>query len=457
MPDTLHCSVEIREATDGPVLHGVVLQEGRAAQGGRAEVFSPQSVIWPSTGIALLGEHHGPELARAIPTRAANGEIRIAAHATPEILAAYETRKFFSVEFHALREIRTTAGVREIQRALLDGAALVASPEYPQAVAEVRARSRRVWLLKLFHRRRPVEVRESYTDTVLGHLVAASAGVGDGGALAAVETASRWWALGLSSATVSPANSTLTAVTPSFLAGVGRSLCRSGESLHVIDVSGGRVSLTPIGSWTVHGSADPTTWKYRCTMNGPTTTRTTTLDASSVLHVRYAASPASPWRGRSPVQLALDTFKAASLLETATAGELNFTQSQMLTPRRGAGDYAPVETLSPDTIQKIVTAFAEHVSTGAFIVPADVTPSRLGPEPPDSFALLRDRFENSILAMCGIPPALVAASGTGMAIRESFRQVLHSLLKPLGALVVEELQAKLDEAAALDFSALEGR
>ena len=145
MPETLHCSVEIREATDGTMLHGVVLQEGRAAQT-RAEVFSPLSVIWPSAGIGLLGAHHGPELARAIPTRAANGEIRIAAHASAEILAAYETRKFFSVEFFSLREIRTVAGVREIQRALLDAAALVASPEYVQAVAEMRSRSRRVWL-----------------------------------------------------------------------------------------------------------------------------------------------------------------------------------------------------------------------------------------------------------------------------------------------------------------------
>ena len=148
MPDTLQCvvPVELREAEDGPVLHGVVLQEGRAAQGGLAEVFSPLSVIWPSTGIGLLGAHHGPELARAIPTRAANGEIRIAAHASAEILAAYETRKFFSVEFFSLREIRTAAGVREILRALLDAAALVASPEYPQAVAEVRARRQRLWL-----------------------------------------------------------------------------------------------------------------------------------------------------------------------------------------------------------------------------------------------------------------------------------------------------------------------
>ena len=39
-------------------------------------------------------------------------------------------------------------------------------------------------------------------------------------------------------------------------------------------------------------------------------------------------------------------------------------------------------------------------------------------------------------------------------MRESFRQVLHSLLRPLGALVVEELREKLHPAAELDFSAL---
>ena len=88
------------------------------------------------------------------------------------------------------------------------------------------------------------------------------------------------------------------------------------------------------------------------------------------------------------------------------------------------------------------------------MVPGDLEPRRLGPAPPDSFALLRDRLEHSILSLHGVPPALVAERGTGTAMREAFRQVLHSLLKPIGALVAEELQAKLDPAAALDFSAL---
>ena len=39
-------------------------------------------------------------------------------------------------------------------------------------------------------------------------------------------------------------------------------------------------------------------------------------------------------------------------------------------------------------------------------------------------------------------------------MREAFRQVLHGLLKPLGAIIAEELREKLHPDAALDFSAL---
>ena len=307
-------------------------------------------------------------------------------------------------------------------------------------------------LSKLF-RRRP-EVRESYTDQVVAQIMATASGASDGGALAALETSARWWGLGLASATVKPSTLALAALSPSKLDTIGRALCRAGESLHVIDVRNGRVTLTPTSTWSVHGSDDPDSWLYRVTLSGPDSTRVVTLPAASVLHVRYAAPASQPWKGRSPVQLAIDTARVAGLLETATGGELGFTQTQLLTPRRGAGEYALTDTIPPDTIEKIVSAVSEHVGTGAFVIPADVTPQRLGPEPPDSFALLRDRFENSILAMCGIPPALVSSSGNSTGSREAYRQILHGLIKPIGALVAEELQAKLDPDASLSFDAL---
>ena len=144
--ESLCCPVELREAEDGPTLHGVLIQEGRAASV-RAEVFAPRSLVWAGDGIALRATHLGAEDSRAIPTREANGEIRIAAPASKAIVAAFnEGRKFLSIEFHALQETRSKSGVREIQQAFLPGAALVTSPEYAQATAEVRARQRRVWL-----------------------------------------------------------------------------------------------------------------------------------------------------------------------------------------------------------------------------------------------------------------------------------------------------------------------
>ena len=144
--ESLCAPVELRESDGGPMLHGVLIQEGRAASV-RAEVFAPLSLVWSAGGIALRAEHLGAEDSRAIPTREPNGEIRIAAPASPALVAAYnEGRRHLSIEFHSLKETRSAAGVREIQSAFLPGAALVAEPEYKQARAEVRRQARRVWL-----------------------------------------------------------------------------------------------------------------------------------------------------------------------------------------------------------------------------------------------------------------------------------------------------------------------
>ena len=222
----------------------------------------------------------------------------------------------------------------------------------------------------------------------------------------------------------------------------------------MIDVRQGKVSLTPCGQWTVHGNEDKASWIYRATLNGPDSTRMITLPADSVVHIRYAPSPNSPWRGRSPMILAAATAKAAGLLEHATSEEFSFVQRQLLAPRRNQGDYGMVDSLTPELIAKVVQAFSDHTGSGAMIIPGDLEPRRLGPSPPDSFAELRNRFENSILSLHGIAPSLVAAQATGTAMREAFRQLLHGLLRPLGAIIAEELQEKLHPDAALDFSAL---
>ena len=132
---TASAPLELREA--GERLTGVILQEGRIASK-RPELFAPGALVWPDEGIALRTEHRGVEVGRAIPSRHPNGEIRISAKATPEIREAFTLKKFLSVEFKSLNETRNAAGIREISRAYVDGAALTAAPEYLQARAELR-------------------------------------------------------------------------------------------------------------------------------------------------------------------------------------------------------------------------------------------------------------------------------------------------------------------------------
>ena len=135
--------VEVRESNRAgyePSLRGVMLTEGRAASGGRAEVFANNSVSFPSEGVGIMVRHRGTVEVRAHPVRQRNGELTIRSRATRAIREAVESgRRFMSVEFQAIEERTTRGGVREVLRAFVDRAALVSSPEFDTTRAEIRS------------------------------------------------------------------------------------------------------------------------------------------------------------------------------------------------------------------------------------------------------------------------------------------------------------------------------
>ena len=132
--------VELRDAGDGPQLYGCIIQEGRAASGGRAEVFAPGAVEWPAEGVGILTEHRGRPEVRAMPERGADGRISVTATATDTIRQAVAAgKKYMSVEFASLSERTTKGGVREILRAFVPDVALVLRPEYDVTSAELRS------------------------------------------------------------------------------------------------------------------------------------------------------------------------------------------------------------------------------------------------------------------------------------------------------------------------------
>lgn len=135
--------VEIREAEGrDPMLHGIMLQEGRAASRSRLELFTPGAVEWPAAGVGIATVHLGKVETRGQVVRHRDGRLELTAPATPAIVAAVEEgKRFMSVEFVALAQAKLQNGVREIRRALVDVVALTRNPEYRMTSAEVRERA----------------------------------------------------------------------------------------------------------------------------------------------------------------------------------------------------------------------------------------------------------------------------------------------------------------------------
>ncbi|MXY07574.1 MAG: hypothetical protein F4Y61_02905 [Rhodothermaceae bacterium] len=139
---TITAPLEIRESGK---LYATLITEGRVSQDrpnqDRPELMLAGAVEWASTGIAIRAAHLQDEgSVIAFPFRK-GAEIRVNVNPSPELREAVEAgKRFMSVEFHALEESTTPSGVREIERAMLTGAAVVSSPSYRQTKAEIRAR-----------------------------------------------------------------------------------------------------------------------------------------------------------------------------------------------------------------------------------------------------------------------------------------------------------------------------
>ena len=144
--------LELREGStdDSPMLCGLILPVGRIAAD-RKEVFTPDSATFPSGGVRLLLEHQGREVMTFEPVVTSDGyRIEAKLPRSDEGVAAANfvrsgTRSALSIEFRAL-EAEIVSQVREVRSALVEAVALVPSPAYAQARAELRAREVRWWL-----------------------------------------------------------------------------------------------------------------------------------------------------------------------------------------------------------------------------------------------------------------------------------------------------------------------
>ncbi len=134
------------------------------------------------------------------------------------------------------------------------------------------------------------------------------------------------------------------AITPLYLAQVGRDLIRNGDSLHVIRVRD-RVQLIPASSWHWEGNHDPDSWTVRATCYGPSTSTTWNLPGSSVVFVRWGSTPGQPYIGTGPTSFAYTTARLQSEAERSLANEAAGPLAQLIAVPQDGGDDSDTDPL----------------------------------------------------------------------------------------------------------------
>ena len=308
------------------------------------------------------------------------------------------------------------------------------------------------------------ETRQSggdFSDAVIRLLEAQAAGsAADATSTAAVEAAAGALSRAFAGATVEGADWVQEAVSPTYLAQVGRDLVRSGDSMHVLRVGPmGDVSLIPASSWHWEGNHDPASWTVRVTCYGPSTSTTWHLPAAGVVFVRWGGTPGQPYTGTGPLSWAHTSARLGSEAERTLADEAAGPIAQLLAIPQDGGDDSdadPLKMLKADIRTArgkalLVETTAAGFGEGKASAPQrDWSPARLGPSPPAAgVEVARDAFAR-VLAATGTPPSLFLDSD-GTSQREAVRCWHLGTVLPLARLLEHELSMKLESPVRLKF------
>ena len=327
----------------------------------------------------------------------------------------------------------------------------------------------RDWLSRHSERRsEPLERRDSgYSDTLVSLILseargsATKADMNIGGAL---ELAAGVIGRAFASAQVD-ADSELVraALSPSTLAHIGRALIRAGECVFAIQVADGELVLLPASSWDIQGGVLPSSWDYRLSIGAPNGMAETRLPYDGVVHVRYAYAPERAWVGLSPLEIARQAGRLDAEINEALADESSMPRGAIVPmasmPEDDDDDDDGLTDFERELGKlrgKILMAESQRTQAAGGYQEApkdDYGLKRVGANFPVSLVNLRRDADELVLGLCGVPiEFLKGADGT--ALREAYRRMLFGTIQPLGAIVAEELSAKLETQISLDWTEL---
>ena len=287
--------------------------------------------------------------------------------------------------------------------------------------------------------RREERADASYSDTLIRYLQANTAGITTTSpqSLGPVELAAGFVARSFSVAEVKGApDNVLAALSPLFLASVGRSLIKQGECLYLIQVANdGSIELTQAAAWDISGGLSPSSWRYSGHFATPDGSRTfTNLPADSVLAIRHNVEARAPWRGRSSLDLAVTAAQLASHSSEALRDEMSGPRgSVMAMPVEPGEQTAALEDDLRGLRGELITTRSMMSDSTGDAPKRDFEAARLGATLPAPNVSLRKDAAMELTAALGLPVEMLQAAD-GTAAREGFRRALWTLISPLGVL-----------------------
>ena len=305
----------------------------------------------------------------------------------------------------------------------------------------------------------PVEERAvGYTDLLIDAIMrrAVSGEALTNLALGAVQCAAGLVARAL---TVAIPSGDMDLLRPSVLYDIAFDMVRRGQSVWLLRVDpDGRAQLlrADTADPVVYGGPDPRSWKYVLTLGAPSQQTSVEVGAESVAHFRWNTLALSPYRGRSPLELAAATGQLARALAGSLGDEAAVAVARVMAVPQGAGEStinglkAAISNPSQGRIALPETTkggFGEGQGTAP---QRDWRAERIGFAAPTAAVELYNLLLQEVGAAAGIPWALMPGSGAaGPALREANRQFLSTTVEPLGLLVAAELGRVLEAPVAI--------
>ena len=322
-------------------------------------------------------------------------------------------------------------------------------------------------MLELFKKRRRPEKR-SYTNAIVNAIASAAGNKAAAvGASAAVEAAAGLLARSLLVADVVAPEWAKKAITPSWLALVGRELIRSGESLSLMTLDdAGQLEMVPASHWDWRGGVAESDWTCHATAHGPDENITRQAARDEVVWVSWSTNSLQRHRGQGPLALAHLAAKIAAETERSLGDEAGGPIGQLLTTPEGeeVGDDKD-DTTPPDPYADLRADIGKARGAALLLettsgghgegrgnAPArDWVASRLGPNPPAALVQAAADGYERMLSACGCPPSLFMGNADGTAQREANRRYFLTTVLPVAKLLTHELSARLEAPVSFNF------